>query len=225
MSQDAIGPRIVRAWFDTIVNPLLAALGSEKTHLDINNYTWQHYNGSFELIKKISQHITPEGRVNMEQFFECYSTVNDLVQKHDTEVEELNRRVSVLHGVLVKAIRNSTEAGVAMPTSELAEIQAYMKDYLSSAKDDNDGAIILAQYIVNYSPELGGQYITALAWNKYRIKLLKLLDISSAFIQSPLKEVQHSNSVLVANIISLTGELRSIRKTLSLKHDVPYMVA
>jgi len=109
MQQKIVGPRIVRAWFDTIINPLLAALDVEKALLEEHNYSWQYYNNSFEWIKKVREHVTPEGCVNLEQFLECNIKMNDPVQKHDADVEDLNKRVVDLHDVLVKAIRNMTD--------------------------------------------------------------------------------------------------------------------
>lgn len=118
-----------------------------------------------------------------------------------------------------------TEARIAMPTWNLAEIQADMRDYLSSSKKDNDGAAILAQYIVNHKHQLGSEYTTATAWNRHRDKLMSLLSVPSGFIQTPYSEAQKSEGSLIKSIASLCDELRAIRKGLSFEHDVPYMVA
>jgi hypothetical protein len=61
MEQKTVGPRIVRAWFDTIINPLLAALDVEKALLEDHNYSWQYYNNSFEWIKKGPRSRYPRG--------------------------------------------------------------------------------------------------------------------------------------------------------------------
>jgi len=37
----APGPRTVRAWFDTVINPLLKGLSDERSHLLKLNWTWQ----------------------------------------------------------------------------------------------------------------------------------------------------------------------------------------
>lgn len=49
------GPRIVRSWFDTVINPLLQNLGLEKNLLQEKNWTWTVPPGKLESIRPIKE--------------------------------------------------------------------------------------------------------------------------------------------------------------------------
>src|SRR6185436_14240246 len=67
-TRDHIGPRIVAAWFSTVVNPLLVALRQEQTLIQKHNWTWVFRPGDLEFVKNILEYI-PAGAVdNLEQF-------------------------------------------------------------------------------------------------------------------------------------------------------------
>ena len=60
----AIGPRIVRAWFDTVVNPLLNGLEKEQQLLAQHNWTWEFSPPSLELgFYQFTQPLIPLSRL------------------------------------------------------------------------------------------------------------------------------------------------------------------
>ena len=67
-----VGPRIVRAWFDTVVNPLIDALESEMRVMQDGNFTWRFRPAGFEYIRPIRQHLDPRFLANLEQLCTLY---------------------------------------------------------------------------------------------------------------------------------------------------------
>jgi hypothetical protein len=49
----------VRAWFDTIVNPLIDALETEVRFINAGNFTWRFRPTGFEYIRPVRQQLDP----------------------------------------------------------------------------------------------------------------------------------------------------------------------
>jgi hypothetical protein len=65
-----VGPQIVRAWFDTVINPLLSWLGREQELLAAKNWTWRFKPAGLEAIRHLSAYV--DARPNWEQFEQLY---------------------------------------------------------------------------------------------------------------------------------------------------------
>ncbi len=51
-----VGPNIVRAWFDTVVNPLIRAMTVEQERLERKDWTWRFIPGGLEAIRSVRAH-------------------------------------------------------------------------------------------------------------------------------------------------------------------------
>lgn len=100
-----VGPRIVRAWFDTVINPALSYLEREGRLLASRNWTWRFKPGNLEAIREVHSHINFEARPNLEQFEELYPDVKGIEGKHDKNLSVLRARCGELH----KAVRGSPD--------------------------------------------------------------------------------------------------------------------
>ena len=78
----AIGPRIVRAWFDTVVNPLLNGLEKEQQLLAQHNWTWEFSPPSLEAIHRVQAYVD---RNNLEHFTQHYPEVARAIEEHDQQ--------------------------------------------------------------------------------------------------------------------------------------------
>src|SRR5947209_3164886 len=62
-----VGPRIIRAWFDTVFNPLIPCLEFELLLIEKRNWTFTFRVGSLERIRPVDRYLTEKGRANLEQ--------------------------------------------------------------------------------------------------------------------------------------------------------------
>lgn len=78
-----VGERIVRAWFDTVVNAMLQAMSWEETRLTARNWTWRFELNQLESIRPCRQMIVPVAIDNLEQFASYYPPVAQNIKFHD----------------------------------------------------------------------------------------------------------------------------------------------
>ena len=71
--------KIVRALFDSVINPLLHALPQEYQLLEERNWTWRFRADSLELIRMIPQYLNEQTKDNLELFIDSY--LRDLKQE------------------------------------------------------------------------------------------------------------------------------------------------
>ena len=92
-----IGPRIVRAWFDTVINPLLRALETEQKLLADKDWTWRFRPGGLETIRPANRYIDSEARENLEHFSELKPKIGRALGVHDERVSFLVEQCKKLH--------------------------------------------------------------------------------------------------------------------------------
>lgn len=218
--QVKIGPRIVRAWFDSIINPLIDALESEMRMLRSRNFTWRFRPAGFESIRRISHHLDVAGSANLEQLVALYPNLDAVFRDHDRQVEALRKEVQKLEEAIVSSpgFRQHFDA-ITSPES-LRAIGASSPTELFGAYPEEDWIKMLAQYVINNSGELQSHYATARLWNPHRVELLRTL-------QSPDIEVRYQAVLNLADTLlevdsALEDQLKDLRLELSLEHDQPF---
>src|SRR5690349_3994256 len=95
-----LSPRIVRALFDTVINPLLRALPEEYELLEQRNWTWRFRPGSLELIRVIPECVDDITRDNLELFVALYPAAHKYFTSHDNGVERLVTACRKCHGAV-----------------------------------------------------------------------------------------------------------------------------
>lgn len=232
-TEPAPGPRIVRAWFDTIINPLLHALEIESIFIANLDWTWRFKRDGFEHIGPIRAYLGPEGVVNLEQLLENETNLSGPMEEHDKAVEALRDACAALQKALAKAIHVLARPDVLTSDESLADLQPILREWLHSSEmtrdlvalarsDKNlDAVQLTAQYIVNSTRALGPEYTTMQYWNKHRDRFLSLLEHPSPTIHAPWTQTMEAGERLARAGARLTGALKDARKRLSLFHDVP----
>ena len=115
-------PKIVRALFDSVINPLVHALPQEYELLEQRNWTWRFRADSLELIRAIPQYLTQLTRDNLELFVELYPAEQAWFNAHDEGVESLIAACKKCHAA-VKASKLFQEIFERATTTEsLAEM-------------------------------------------------------------------------------------------------------
>src|SRR5205823_14370234 len=94
------GPNIVRAWFDTVINPLLRALEIEKKYLEKKDWTWRSHLERLEAVRPVETIIGYEAMSNLKLIFEFYPDVEKMTQEHDEKSEKLLAACKELYQVI-----------------------------------------------------------------------------------------------------------------------------
>jgi schlafen family protein len=223
--------RIVRAWFDTMINPLINNLTDEHRMIRSRRWDWDRYTRTIGGLRPLSSLS-----VNLEQFFLSYPDIRDLLRSHDNAILHLVNSVSAFH----ETVRDSAELRriyEATTTPEMIRkmVDANPHNYLPA--NSNDEQIIqsvlgpdepirlatLAQAIVNEIGEIiptsGVGY--APFWNLHRERLVELVR------RGPLRDVQESAKdalgELDAAIDRAKHRLEEIREQLGRRHGEPYV--
>ncbi len=221
-----VGPRIVRAWFDTIVNPLLASLRLEGACVARKDWTWRAHRRDFDLIGPVADLLPEEGRINLEQFLEIQPEAARPVQEHDAAVARLGHACQELQDTLTRVIGALHEFPQATPSRELEGILLEihrMRQEIEQLQRATPGGLapLLAQYLVNHRWTLPPDYVTAKFWNACGDVYRRLLEIPS--IRELDSKVQQAGTRLGVAVENLTQVLKDLRRNLSLKYDVPYI--
>jgi hypothetical protein len=213
-----VGPQIVRAWFDTVINPLLAWLGREQELLTARNWTWRFKPAGLEAIRHLRAYV--DARPNWEQFEQLHPQVGRIGEIHDRKVDALSQESGRLHGALVANVAyRDLVVRITSPES-LRELGQDRQDVFG-AYPESDWPDLIAEYVVNNTRELPSYYTTARLWNGHREQLLDLLD------RQPLRGhrdvVTKVGEELRRATSKLSAALQDIRLDLSLTCDVPYV--
>ncbi|QQS46355.1 MAG: ATP-binding protein [Acidobacteriota bacterium] len=220
--------KVVRAWFDSVINPLINILENERKTIGQKKWAWNRFNRTIDGLLFLST-IS----VNLEQFLLSYSKIRDLLKRHDDAVLFLIDRVSEYH----EAIRSSAELKAAYDKAtqpefirrmvktfphNLSESNTNQQNLDSVLGPDEEHFATLSEAIVNErelaSP--GGGWTPAPFWNMHRETLIdvargeKFLDYR--------RKVELAWVELVSAIEVATKCLKETRQRLAIRHGEPY---
>ena len=216
-----VGPRIVRAWFDTVFNPLIPSLELELGLLSKRNWTFSFAPLTLELIRPVRRYLREEAEANLEQLLHLNVALAANAETHDAAVESLLSSVSALHGALV-ANQNFVDHCKSLMSPEKL-LEAGIKDLheIFGAYPASDQFKLIAQNVVNKTGRLPSHYSTAKFWNLNREGLLRSLTLPGVreHYASTVQIGEHLASVSM----TLLNQLKDLRLDLSLRHDVPYV--
>lgn len=219
-THNKIGARIVRTWFDTVINPLLQALKAEQTRLAKRDWTWQHFSGDFESIRSIQQMISPLAEDNLEQFIKFYPVINKAIQSHEKERLELRQTCQALQSLLEQSTELRKIYGQVKEDDALTlNGESINRVFLDG--DDASHLKFLSQYIINRHEFLPGYITHANAWNKYRNDFFALLNLPA--MKKEHAKLAQQGERLSKTVIRLIEQLKQAREDLSLVYDEPYV--
>jgi hypothetical protein len=222
-----VGPNIVRAWFDTVINPLLRGLASERNLLEKENWTWRFEQETLVSLVPVRSFIAFEALDNLEQFLHLVALANKectpLMDRHDEQLGYLSDVCRELHRALVKSkelrdlyTRSSKDS--AIPIQPGGNFNSLFGAYPQERHLD-----VLAEDIVNSTGLLPNYYSTAPLWNSYRKDFLVVRETPN--IRQHWKASQEAGRRLSLTVNELAESLRDVREALSLQHDVPFVEA
>lgn len=217
-----VGPRIVRAWFDTVINPLLEWLDREQQLLAEKNWTWRFRPGTLEAIREVRAYVDRDAWPNLQQFGQLYPGIKRAEEAHDSQVAALKQNCQRLHKTLrasedlLNIFRQVTSA------ESLRVIGKELRD-LFGAYPESDYLDLAVEYVVNGTKDLPSYYTTAPLWNRHRDEFIAILERSP--IRSYWQVTREAGDAAFRDSQRLSQLLKEVRLRLSLEHDVPYVVS
>lgn len=209
--------RVARAWFDTVLNPLIRGLREEQAQLVKGNLTWR-VPGRFAALLTVREHLSPEAWDNLDQMVRHYPKLKVEFERHDQRLSELENRVFDYW----TALRESEEMAALLRQAilETTETQGlggysfgYQDEFLQYA----------AEYIVNGVEELPGYYNLSVPWNR-RAKEFLALRSKEPFARF-FAGTQEAAAALRDSSARLTESLTELREQISMELDVPIVAA
>lgn len=228
------GPTIARAWFDTVINPLLDGLKNERECLEMEKWDWGRYGGNLQEFIRISTLKDGEFVLNLEQITGMHSKLKSLIVEHDERVIELYQQVEKLFNKInesvelrelysrltsPQALKAAKERG-SYRLSQCNTEEDLLNALFGYSSDADDRRAWLAHEIVNKSGELPGHIGHSPMWNINREELLTLLD-RPAF-QAGIQDLQRARDLLMQAIDRLKNELKQLRDDLAKRFQIPY---
>lgn len=228
------GPIVARAWFDTVINPLLYTLKNEQEYLTRRRWTWQTYGSKLGELSHLGNQSHYSGRDNHEQFLDSYPHVKEAVDKHDEEVSNVRAQVEALFHTVrnsndlpelmqkVLSVESLKNLRTAFPTKlDRYETDESLIRELFGSGGESEGQDFIAAYIVNGSKELPSNYTTAPLWNTHSSEFLAILDSPDVHEQViRTDEARDKLSKAVDHVMTL---LKEARYQLARQYRVPYV--
>lgn len=216
-----VGPRIIRSWFDTVINPILEHLKLEEKLLVLRNWTWRVPPGQLESLRRVEESPWQVSSDNLEQFISFYPNVEDLIERHNEEATELQEACRALHNSLSASKPVKDAYAKAKQDNSLTTQGTPINSVLRGSEErDLD---LLAQYIVNTADELPDYYVSSPVWNKYKSEFLVSLEDPAL---RPLRDsTVQAGERLLRTVNELSALLKQTRARLSLQFDVPFITS
>jgi hypothetical protein len=213
----SVGPNIVRAWFDTVLNPLLYGLSVERNVLTSGDWTWRFRPPRLLSLVPIREHLVAED--NLEQFLVFHPECRRPIEGHDHCVESLFRACQSFHRALAESAAfqeayDRTTAQVPLaPGSSVSDLfgAALPEDHLN----------VIAEYVVNNTAKLPNYYKTAPLWNQYSAEFVRVRE--SDAVRPHWEATDNAGAQLAGAVDELATAIRAVREGLSLEYDVPFV--
>ncbi len=212
-------PAIVRAWFDTVINPLLHGLSRERELLKEGNWTFRFYKRRFDELAPVKEYLHQAGSENLKQFLGFFPEGALLIQKHDQGIDRLREAcIELFERIRTNAAFRREFEAIAAESASLLN-----KDFASNfgaSFSPEDQQALLAEYLVNGIQNLPEYYTTHRLWAAYGARLASVLR------EHPIAEAQsfcaQKGQSLLSDTASLAALLDQVRSDLSLDNDVPF---
>jgi hypothetical protein len=224
------GPKIARAWFDMVINPLLEIMESEQLYLESGKWKWSYY----EYDRTEHVHLLRAGNdwANLDQFLEEYTKIRLQIEKHNELVTLLLKQIEQLYD----SIRDSQElrAAFRMATEpqQLLKIRESDSYHFSNAatpeeilrrmfSDTSEAHCLaaLAELVLNeVDQDIEGSRTFAPLWNAHR----QLFLMVNNYPNLPRNKAHETRQALLDCVRDLAKLLKEVRRALAFEYRVPY---
>jgi hypothetical protein len=211
-----------RAWFDTVINPLLEALEMEMQLLSENNWTWRLRPPRLEFIRKTGSCLDREGKINIKQMIKENKKTKVLVEHHDAQIDQLQQSCLQLHKLLVENVNLRNIYNQLTKGRVLAELNTNKSALFGPSSSDEDNIALIAEYIVNNKKTIPNYHTLHPLWDKYADEFLNLRE------KNTIKNIHLDNikagAILHSLAQNLCSHLEEIQYALSQQSGEPYAI-
>ena len=207
-------PLMVRAWFDTVLTPLIHGLGMESGALKMGNLTWRYQQGRLVSFVPVRSHLVAEAWPNWDQLLGLHPEFVPDIDAHDEALERLAAEVWKYFADLVN------HPALLQLLSESIESTPHPKE-IFGANPPEEYPSVVAEYIVNNVHRLPPYYTTATFWNAHQEKFFVLRE--RADIGPSWRATEDAAKRFEATLDDLVTTLRHFRNSLSLTANVPIL--
>ena len=196
-STKPVKPNLARAWFDTVLNPVIGGLRHEQHLLGQGNLTWRTSPRGFAALLPVNSHIRLAFRDNLDQLESFFPDLTPLMQEHDRRLQSLRAEVELFHDRL---------------SARVAALGYF----------EPDTAPYMAEHVINNEGELPSYYGTAASWRSHRERLSGLTDTNE--FRGQWLAIQQRRDDLLTCVNRLLSRLATLRAYLSEELDVPIAI-
>jgi hypothetical protein len=213
-------PKIVRVWFDTVLNPILTGLRVQQEYLAKANWTWRYRGSQFEVIAPAVSYIDIRFRDNYEHLIAYETSIQDRLIEHGKQVEQLRKACKKLQSTLQQN-QKLHELYKRYTSPEVLEKLGTTTDKMFGGYSIEDHIAYLAQLIINSTDELPDYYTAHPIWNRYREEFIGILN------EPENRHIEEAISIAVEELKSmnlmLISEINRLRLQLSNEFGEPFI--
>jgi hypothetical protein len=211
MTKATPSPEIIRAWFDTVLNPLYDGFRNELRHLDNSNLAWRFRERRSVIIQPYRELVHPDAEPNLEQFLDYEPEVSSELESYDGQVEKLTSCLRAYHTALLGDAR--FRELLDRYVSEINDPRLTPPAVRQELPDS------FAEYVINNVTHLSDIYSTASSWNAHSEEFLACRDTPA--VRGRREATEEAAVRLTETIRALLNHLRSLRNELSYEFGVP----
>jgi hypothetical protein len=214
--QKEVSPNIVRAWFDTVLNPLLYGLRTEAGVLRRGDLTWRFESRAPVSLVPVRSLLMDAVHDNLDQFLSLHPECVGPMQEHDNELQILvescrELESKLIHSEEMQKLFQRLTTPEALGGRDVAVI--------FGATLSVNWLKVLAEYIINNVERLPHYYSTAAFWNEHSGEFLKLRESSE--IRPAWETTLSAATRFSQEVDRLIDVLKRVRNELSLSAGVP----
>jgi hypothetical protein len=208
--QGEVSPSIIRAWLDTVLNPLIYGLRIESSVLHQGNLTWRFRLGRPVSLVPVRSLLMDAFHDNLDQFLISHPECVAPMKEHDTRLELLIESCRKLESTLINSVEmrelfQRLTTPEALGGRDIAEIFRAIRP--------EDRLKVVAELMINSVSELPGYYSMADFWYVHHAEFLKLREIPA--IWPFWKTTYHAAERLWQEVDLLIDLLKKVQQELS----------
>lgn len=214
-------PTIIRAWFDTVLNPLIEGLEIEKSFLEEKNLTWSGFGAYFKSLKPFFNFINQKFYPNLEQIENFYPMISESKDNYDKALDDLSNScadlyLKLIHSEEIESIYNDA-------VKNYLETHKSISENISFNENSQANRNYIAEYIINNKSNLDSGYILSPIWNPNKDMFKNILQSNN--FNTLLKNQETALNKFSIELSTAISKLKDLRNELSLKYGEPIIVA
>jgi len=212
-------PRIVRVWFDALVNPLLDNLRVEYERVKERTWVWRWRHHIVSAAFPLGYFLYWNGCNDPEQFFQTDSRFHPAITRYMASIRELIDTCASLHEAISSDDHFKAVYRTATSSTSLHRLGMTAKAVFGGyPKEKRPGLIV--EHIINRTPSTAAAPLSDQFWSVWHDEFLQVLDTED--LRPHVVRMNAAGERMLDAIAHLIEILEEVRSRLSVKYGVPY---